>query len=197
MEPLSVALHGIRMAEPIAGRRVLVLGAGPIGLAAIYWARQLGAVRIAAMAPSRRRAGLATAMGADGLATFGDREAEEVEQLLGGKPEIILECAGKAGVLDRAIGLAGIGAKIVVLGYCVTMDSFFPITALGKEVTIRFSKMYQLQDFQDTMASLASGHLDPRTMITRRIGLSDVPATFEALRTDRDQCKVMIAPHEA
>ena len=43
VEPMAVGLHGVRLAQSQPGDRVLVLGAGPIGLASIYWARRLGA----------------------------------------------------------------------------------------------------------------------------------------------------------
>ncbi|MGI4876499.1 MAG: zinc-dependent alcohol dehydrogenase, partial [Janthinobacterium lividum] len=46
IEPLAVALHGVLLAEMKAGDKVLVLGAGPIGLAVAFWARRLGAARV-------------------------------------------------------------------------------------------------------------------------------------------------------
>jgi (R,R)-butanediol dehydrogenase/meso-butanediol dehydrogenase/diacetyl reductase len=64
VEPLAVGLHGVVLAGMQPGDRVLVIGAGPIGLAATFWARRLGAGRIAVTASSARRAPLARQIGA-------------------------------------------------------------------------------------------------------------------------------------
>src|SRR5262249_51592429 len=66
VEPLAVARHGVDMAGIRPGDRVLVLGAGPIGLATVYWARQRGARSVVVVATSRRRAGLGDAVGGSG-----------------------------------------------------------------------------------------------------------------------------------
>ena len=46
IEPLAVALHGVAMSGMRIGDKVLILGAGPIGLAAAFWARRMGAGRV-------------------------------------------------------------------------------------------------------------------------------------------------------
>ncbi|MBY0399333.1 alcohol dehydrogenase catalytic domain-containing protein, partial [Myxococcota bacterium] len=65
VEPLAVGLRGVRLAEVAPGARVLVLGAGPIGLCAAYWAKRRGAAKVVVTAPSDRRRKFALAMGAD------------------------------------------------------------------------------------------------------------------------------------
>jgi len=194
IEPLAVALHGARMAGALAGKRVLVLGAGPIGLAATWWARRLGAARIATAAATGRRRSLAHQLGADSFVAGGDHAADAVIEALGGPAEIVLECAGKPGLLNDAVQHAGLDAMIIVMGYCVTPDMFFQPPAIRQEVTLRFAKMYTHADFADTVAALASSNFEPRAMVTRTISLDAVPAEFERLRTDRSDCKVMIAP---
>jgi len=117
-----------------------------------------------------------------------------VIEALGGPAEIVLECAGKPGLLNDAVQHAGLDAMIIVMGYCVTPDMFFQPPAIRQEVTLRFAKMYTHADFADTVAALASSNFEPRAMVTRTISLDAVPAEFERLRTDRSDCKVMIAP---
>ena len=86
VEPMAVGLHGVRLAQPQPGARVLVIGAGPIGLAATYWARRLGAGRIAVTAGSTRRASLALTMGADVFLDPADASPEAASAALGGCP---------------------------------------------------------------------------------------------------------------
>ncbi len=76
VEPLAVGLHGINISGMTPGARVLVIGAGPIGLAAIFWARRLGAGKIVATAGSMRRAELARIMGADAFVAPGETAVE-------------------------------------------------------------------------------------------------------------------------
>src|SRR6218665_2953776 len=64
VEPLSVALHGVALAQLPPGAKVLVLGPGPIGLAVIYWARKFGAGKLVVTGSSRRREEFAMTMGA-------------------------------------------------------------------------------------------------------------------------------------
>ena len=87
------------------GARVLVLGAGSVGLGAIYWARRLGAGRIVAASRSARRAEMAGKLGADAFVQFGDNEVGEVHEALGGAPDVVLECIGEVGMLGERIAL--------------------------------------------------------------------------------------------
>ena len=76
VEPLAVGLHGVRLAQVTTKSRVLVLGAGPIGLCAAYWARRRGAGRIILAAPTARRRRFALELGADEFIATGDVAAD-------------------------------------------------------------------------------------------------------------------------
>ena len=76
IEPLAVSLHGVALAQMTPGARVLIIGAGPIGLGAAYWARRHGAGRVAVTATSNRRGCCARCPGREssarrGMATCG------------------------------------------------------------------------------------------------------------------------------
>jgi threonine dehydrogenase-like Zn-dependent dehydrogenase len=194
MEPLSVALRGVGFAQMRPGSRVLVLGAGPIGLSAIFWARRMGGSRIAAAAPSNRRAVLSQALGADSFVVLGPDMKSEVMDRLGGAPDVVIECTGQPGMIATAIDNVVFGGIIVILGFCPRQDSFLPAAGVVKEATIRFSMIYDIRDYRHTLATLASGVLEPRIMITDHIDLPQLPEMFEALRHRNNQCKVMIDP---
>jgi (R,R)-butanediol dehydrogenase/meso-butanediol dehydrogenase/diacetyl reductase len=82
----------------------------------------------------------------------------------------------------------------VVLGLCTKSDTFQPAAALLKEVTIQFSIVYDLQDYRLALSALASGAREPRTLVSDRIALHQLPEMFERLRHRNDHCKVMINP---
>lgn len=194
VEPLAVGLHGVMLADMVPSRRVLVLGAGSVGLAALYWARHLGAGKIVAASPSARRRDIALAMGADAFETLGEGEGERINAALGGPPDVVLECAGAVGVLNKGIQLVRPGGTIVSLGFCISPDPIVPAIATWKRVTIKFSMAYTLADFEHAADMLDRGHLEPRLMISDTIGLDSLPAMFEALHAGAPQTKVHLDP---
>lgn len=194
VEPLAVGLHGIIQAEMKPGARIMVIGAGPIALAAIYWARLLGAGKIGATATSRQREGLALSMGADIFVDPANSGEEAVAQALGGAPDIVLECVGKPGILQKCIEIVRPRGTIVVLGLCTKQDHYQPFVAFVKEVRIQMAALYSVRDFEVSVDALDAGHVAPRLMITDRVSLEELPQSFEALRQRTHQCKVMIVP---
>jgi (R,R)-butanediol dehydrogenase/meso-butanediol dehydrogenase/diacetyl reductase len=194
VEPLAVGLRGAALAGIAPGARVLVLGAGAVGLAALFWARQLGAGRIVAASPSARRAALAGEMGADGFETLGEGEGERIAAVLGGPPDIVLECAGAVGVMQKAVELVRPGGMIVSLGFCTQPDPILPSLATWKQVTMKFSFAYDLGEFRHAVDTLDRGHVAPRLMVTETIGLVTLPGMFEALRGGTAHTKVQVDP---
>ncbi len=194
VEPLAVGLHGVAISEMKPGQKILVIGAGPIGLAAIFWAKRMGAGKIAATASSMRRAELAKQMGAEiFVAPSADPVAEAVEAL-GGPPDIVFECVGKPGLIQQAVATVRRRGTVVVLGLCFKPDTLIPVIAVGKEVRIQCSGFYSLQEFQHAATPLDAGDVAPRSMITDTVSLEDMPPIFEALRERTTQCKVMVKP---
>jgi (R,R)-butanediol dehydrogenase/meso-butanediol dehydrogenase/diacetyl reductase len=194
VEPLSVGLKGVLLGDLSPRSKVLVLGAGPIGLAAVFWARRGGAEKVVVEASSDRRSHLAEVMGATGFVAR-DRVGEEsATELLGGAPDVVFECVGRPGILSQAIERVRKGGTIVVLGACMVPDAFIPMKALIKEVQLQFSLTYDLSHFFTSVKTLEKGDLSPRSLITDTIPLSDLPDVFESLRSSNPHCKVMVDP---
>lgn len=192
VEPLAVGLHGLKVSDMKPGARVLVIGVGPIGLATIFWARRLGAGRIAATAKSAQRADLALQTGADYFSPASDSLVRDVQTALGGPPDIVFECVGKPGLIAQSIEHVRPRGTVVILGLCFVPDSFVPFSAVGKEVRLQSSAFYGIRDFEYAIDVLDSGAVEPHAMITDTVRLDDLPPAFEALRRRSSQCKVMI-----
>jgi len=194
-EPRAGGRRGVRMAAIEPGSRVLVCGAGPIGLAAAFWARRLGADRVAVLAASTRRRAMADALGATAFIALSDAPdpAQAITATLGGPPDAVIEAVGLPGAIDSAIRWAGMGATVVSLGLCTTQDAFSPEAATMKEVRLLFSVCSSRQEFAHAAGVLAVDSR-PRALITRTIGLAELPSTFEALRGSGPDCKVLVSP---
>jgi threonine dehydrogenase-like Zn-dependent dehydrogenase len=183
VEPLSVSLHGVALAKLTPNARVLVLGAGSIGLGVIYWARKLGAGRIAAASRSNRRAELAGRMGADAFVQTGEGEAGRVTAALGGPPDVVFECIGVFGALSQAINFIRPDGIVVSLGACIEPDPIVPGLANFKQARLMFSMCYTLSEFQYAANIFERGQVEPSMMVSAPISLEDVPRAIDALRS--------------
>lgn len=196
IEPLAVGLQGVRKAQMPIGCRALVLGAGPIGLASAFWARRLGASRVAVMAHSRRRERFARDFGATHFIAQSEVSdpGAAINDALGGSPEVVFEAVGVAGSVGKAMEYVAQRGTIIALGFTSEPESYSCTVAIMKEVRLWFSMVYEKRDFQYTAEVMAAGERAPRAMITDTVSLEAMPAKFESLRGHSADCKVMVAP---
>lgn len=192
VEPLAIGMHGVAMANMRLGAKVLVIGAGSVGLATIFWARRLGAGRIVAASRSLARSPMALAMGADTFIQTGPDEVGDVIEALGNSPEIVFECVGAVGLLEQSINHVAVFGQVVSLGFCTSPDAVVPATAAFKQVRISFPLSYSPEEFERVADIMLAGKVDPKMMITSEVSLDDLPATFEQLRSSNDQTKVHV-----
>ncbi len=195
VEPLAVVRRAFRRGQVEPGDGVAVLGAGPIGLAAVAWAVAIGVEAVVVSEPSPLRRELALLLGA--TAVF-DPAAEPiaagVSAATGGGPSVVFECSGRPGLIEQAIELTAVDGRVVVVGICPQNDEIFPFWALSKELDVRFSIYYGREDFTDTLAALDAHRLDARSMVTETIGLEELPERFARLERDPDAGKVIVRP---
>lgn len=192
VEPLAVGLHAVDMAKMDRNATVLVIGAGPVGIATMLWAKFLGAKHVLVSERAKVRQDMALKFGATDILDPNQPLAPQVQKIAGKGPDIIFECVGAPGLLNAMMGEAPRGGKIVVAGVCQQMDSILPLAGIGKELTIQFVLGYRDQDFDYVIEMIAKDRVDVAHMITDKINLDQLPAAFEALRTPTTQCKVMV-----
>jgi (R,R)-butanediol dehydrogenase/meso-butanediol dehydrogenase/diacetyl reductase len=192
VEPLAVGLHAVDMARMERGATVLVIGAGPVGLAVMLWAKFLGArhVIVSERAPARRD--FAAKFGATGAIDPSLPLTPQVEKIAGKGPDVIFECVGAPGMIGSAIMEAPRGARIVVAGVCQQPDTIMPLIGIMKEINLQFVLGYRPADFDYVIGMIASDRIDVAPMITDIVDLDALPGAFEALRKPQHQCKVML-----
>jgi (R,R)-butanediol dehydrogenase/meso-butanediol dehydrogenase/diacetyl reductase len=197
VEPLSVGLHGVNHSTIEPGMGVVVMGAGPIGLSTLIWAKAKGAsaVVVSELAPGRTE--LAMKLGASAVVNPTESDpAEAVKSITGRPPEIVFECIGVKSTLGAAINMVGRHGQVVVIGVCLEADSIFPLSCVMKEVQINFALAYTRAEFQQTIDAISNGAIDPTPMITDVIDVDQVPDMFVALKRPGARAKVMVEfPH--
>ncbi len=192
VEPLAVGLHAVDMARMPRGATVLVIGAGPVGLSAMLWAKFLGARHVIVSEKAQVRREMAARFGATDAIDPDQPLAPQVQEIAGKAPDIIFECVGAPGLLMNTMGEAPRGGRIVVAGVCQKPDTIMPLIGIVKELEIQFVLGYRPADFDYVIAMIASDRIDVEAMITDVVDLDRLPAAFEALRTPTHQCKVML-----
>jgi (R,R)-butanediol dehydrogenase/meso-butanediol dehydrogenase/diacetyl reductase len=195
VEPLAVVRRAFRRGQVTAADRVAVLGAGPIGLAAVAWAVAVGVDVVVVSEPSALRRDLALRLGARAAFDPSDGPvAPAIAETMSGGPTVVFECSGRPGLIEQAIELTAVDGRVVVVGICPQNDEIFPFWAMSKELDIRFAIYYGREDFTDTLAALDAHRLDAGAMVTEIIGLDALPERFARLERDPDAGKVIVRP---
>lgn len=196
VEPLAVARRAIRRAGLEAGDSVVVLGAGPIGLAVVAWASAMGVGTLVASEPAPIRRDLATRLGATAVVDPArhDLAAVAAEATGGAGPSVVFECSGRRGMIQAGAELAAVEGRVVVAGICLSTDELFPYTSIEKELDLRFAVYYGRDDFTDTLDALDRGTLEPDVMVTDTVDLDGLPERFARLDRDTDGGKVVVRP---
>jgi L-iditol 2-dehydrogenase len=190
VEPLSVAVWACQKANVTAGDRVLVTGAGPIGLLAVQTARAFGATQITVTDVNSHRLGVAERTGATSTINVADAPLEDS----GLEADALIECSGHPGSLKAGIAALRPAGRAVLVGMGPDEDGVVPLALIqSRELwltgTFRYANTYPT-----AIALAASGRVDLEAIITAQYGLEDAEAALRAGREDPAAVKVMVMP---
>jgi threonine dehydrogenase-like Zn-dependent dehydrogenase len=175
VETLSIGAHAVGRAALEPGESVLVVGAGPIGLAVIQSALP-AAVRLIAtdvnearLELCRRQLGvertfLAGAAAGDALAAVTDGDGATV----------VFEATGNAASMERSFDFVASGGRLVLVGICAAKVAFSDPEFHRREVTLLASRNATSADFARVLSAVEAGILDTRPWVTHRAPLADV-----------------------
>jgi L-idonate 5-dehydrogenase len=184
-EPLAVCLHAVERAGPVFGRRVLITGAGPIGLLALLAARHTGAGEVVVTDVTAPALAMARQLGADvtvDVAT--DPDALAPYKADKGAFDIVFEASGNPAALRQAIELVRPRGVLVLIG--LGPEAPLPlVSVVTKELDVRGTFRFD-QEFATAVDALASGRIDPMPLLTETIPIADAVAAFE-LAGDRSR----------
>jgi (R,R)-butanediol dehydrogenase/meso-butanediol dehydrogenase/diacetyl reductase/L-iditol 2-dehydrogenase len=196
-EPLAVGVHGVRLGGIGTGQRVVILGAGTIGLLAILAARASGAAHVAVTARHPHQAAAARALGADVVFPADDDGTAGLLAAAAARPvdAVIETVGGGASTLTDALRVVRKGGWIVVLGVFTTPPVLEPILLTLKEPRIVGSLTYGRSgpraDFEVALEILARDPERARTLITHRFPLDAIDTAF-ATAADKRQRTIKV-----
>jgi L-iditol 2-dehydrogenase len=109
-------------------------------------------------------------------------------------PEVVFECAGARGTLQKAVELVRPGGQVMLAGVNAESDEISPLTLVAKECEIKAS-LGGAEIFRFALDLIADGRIQTEPMVTRIIGLDEVDAVMQELGTPGcDDVKVLVAP---
>jgi L-idonate 5-dehydrogenase len=180
MEPFAVALHAVKRAGTVSGRRVLVTGAGAIGLLAALTARAFGAAPVAISDLVQERRAKAEEMGIDAVLDPAAKDfAARAQEISSGGFDFVLEASGAAPALRSAFALVRPGGTIVQIGTLGTAEIPLPANLLmNKEINLIGSMRYG-NVFDEAIRLVAAGRVDLRPLINAEFPLEESTRAFE------------------
>jgi 2-desacetyl-2-hydroxyethyl bacteriochlorophyllide A dehydrogenase len=200
-EPAAVCVHGARLGEVASGDRILVLGAGTIGLLSVMAARAAGAAEIAITARHPHQVEMADRIGATRVIPPSPEGTRALAEFAGERPpDVVFETVGGTGeTLDDAIRSVRPGGTVVVLGIFPSRPRLDAVALVVKEVRLVGSLTYgrrdRWADFEVALQLLASNAPVARDLVTHRFDLERIAEAFEtAADKKRGAIKVTVTP---
>jgi L-iditol 2-dehydrogenase len=188
LEPLSVGIWACRKARVTAGDRVLITGAGPIGLVSVQAAVAFGATEVIVSDVNPARLALATELGATATVDARESSVADLEP-----PEVLIECSGHPPAISEAIRalaragravLVGMGGDEVTLPVSVVQERELELTG-----TFRYANTWPT-----AIALVASGRIDLDRLVTGTYWLDQAEEALTAGRRDQHTVKVVVHP---
>ena len=198
VEPFTISYHALHRAPVKPGYKVLVVGAGPIGLFALIAAKAQGAmVYVADVLEGRLEKALS--FGADGVINSGTNDIKEEAMKItdGNGFDVCVEACGLSVTFLACIDCAAFAANIILIGNGKKETNFLHSILLKKELNVFGSRNSYASDFKAVIDLIASGNVNVLDMVSAVYPIDDVADAFKALAdNDGSLAKVLLKINE-
>ncbi len=196
IEPLACVLHGHDRARPGFGDRVLILGAGAIGLLHLQVCKNDGARLVAVADIKEEPLRLAKELGADAVLFNDHTMKEQVEAAAKGGFDLIIDCTGVPKVIEQAVPLMADEGRLLFFGVCPQDAgiSVNPYEIYQRELTFIGSNSLK-KTFYSAMLELKSGRVKVSKMIGDKILLDELPRQIQAFAEKKTKLKTVVYPN--
>ena len=198
-EPLACVIHAVKRAGLTCGQKVLVCGAGPMGLLSALAAQAFGANQVIITDINQKRIDHAKNIGIkDGyLIQAGkqtSQQSQEIRDMFGGKsPDLTLECTGFQPSLRLAIDVTKECGTIALIGLGAEYVDVPLTMASMKEINLIGTAKYDSESFARGLSLMASGVINGLGIVTHRVPLENFQKAFDLIITG-EASKVLIQP---
>lgn len=188
VEPLAISAHGVSRAGVEPGEYVLVMGAGPIGLAAMEFARIAGAEVIAADVNEQRLQFARNVLGIPHIVKVSTDIEEQLQRITGGDmPTVVIDATGNQKAINSGIFYLAHGGRYVLIGLQKELLMFPHPEFHKRETTLMSSRNATRADFEQVVHCIKNGLVKPERYITHRVRFGDVKNVFSSWLDPRNE----------
>jgi L-iditol 2-dehydrogenase len=188
LEPIAVGVHACKRGGGVAGRRVVVQGAGTIGNLAAQAAKALGAEAVMITDVSTPRLELAKRCGIDYTVNITQSDpAAEIKRLWGSDgADTFIECVGSAAAVEQAIQVSGKGNDIIIAGVFGDPATVTMGLVQDKELNLIGTLMYTKEDWLDAIRFVTSRAVTVEPLISKHFPLAELAEAFTYVEQNKD-----------
>lgn len=188
IEPLAVTIHAVRQAGGVEGKRVCVLGCGPIGILLVQSLKACGAAAVLATDVSDYRLQLAKQCGADYAVNTKEADfgAAMLEAFGPDKADIIYDCAGNDITMDQAIQNARKGSMIILVAVYAGLAHCDLAKLNDSELDLNTTMMYRHEDYVDAIRLVSEGKIQLKPLMSKHFAFKDYLAAYEYIDNNRE-----------
>ena len=199
IEPLAVAVHGVKQVGDVTGMNIVVIGAGPIGNLVAQAAKGMGAAKVMVTDVSDLRLEKAKECGIDICVNTLNKDFGEamLEAFGPDKADVIYDCAGNNITMGQAIKHARKGSIIVLVAVFAGMAEIDLAVANDHELDIKSTMMYRHDDYLDGIRLVNEGRVQLQPLISKTFAFRDYLKAYQYIDSNRETTmKVIIDVQE-
>lgn len=182
VEFLSIGAHAVRRAQVREGQRVLVVGNGPIGIAALLFSRLRGATVVALDSRPERVEFCLRELGAHAGVVSGPDDEARLSALSGGDFfDVVFDATGNAQAMERGFRFVAHAGTYVFISVVRGDITFSDPEFHKRETTLLGSRNATMEDFETVLQAMRNGQVPDRAINTHRLPLARVPSEFAGL----------------
>lgn len=187
VEPLSCVVHALDRLDTLAGRSVLIYGAGTMGLLLAQAIRREGVTRLGVVDTRGDRLSVAGRVGVDEVGPTADG-------LSASRWDLVIDATGAVSAIEDGLGRVSRGGTFLVFGVAPAHATarFSPFRIYNDEITV-IGSMAVLHSFGRAVELLASGAIDPEPLLTHRLPLDSYEDAIARVRAG-EGLKVQLSP---
>ena len=188
IEPLAVAVHGVKQIGDVAGMNIAVLGAGPIGNLVAQVAKGMGAAKVMITDISDLRLAKAKECGIDVCVNTKNKDfsAAMLEAFGPDKADVIYDCAGNDTTMGQAIQYARKGSKLVLVAVYAGMAHVDLALLNDHELDLDSTMMYRHEDYVDAIRLVSEGKIQLKPLMSRHFAFGDYQKAYQYIDANRE-----------
>jgi 2-desacetyl-2-hydroxyethyl bacteriochlorophyllide A dehydrogenase len=182
LEFLAIGAHAVRRANVSANQRALVVGAGPIGMAAMIFAKLRGANVTCLDTRADRLEMCRSQLKVDAAVAVGPTDTEQLSALTNNEFfDVVFDATGNIDAMNRGFGFVAHGGAYTLISIVPGQVTFSDPEFHKRETTLLASRNATTADFETVLDAMRAGLIPDQALNTHRMRLSDVPEAFPRL----------------